>query len=63
VLAGHGSWLDFLIVALALFPHRINFMAAYNFFRDPLLKLLMGWMGVIPKNQFTSDNKHHTSME
>jgi len=57
VLAGHGSWLDFLIVAIALFPHRINFMAAYNFFRDPVLKFLMGLMSVIPKNQFTSDNQ------
>jgi len=57
VLAGHGSWLDFLIVAIALFPHRINYMAAYNFFRDPVLKFLMGLMGVIPKNQFTSDNQ------
>jgi 1-acyl-sn-glycerol-3-phosphate acyltransferase len=56
VLAGHGSWLDFLIVAIALFPHRINYMAAYNFFRDPVLKFLLGWMGAIPKNQFTSDN-------
>jgi 1-acyl-sn-glycerol-3-phosphate acyltransferase len=56
VLSGHGSWLDFLIVAIALLPHRINYMAAYNFFRDPVLKFLMGWMGVIPKNQFTTDN-------
>jgi 1-acyl-sn-glycerol-3-phosphate acyltransferase len=56
VLAGHGSWLDFLIVAIALYPHRMNYIAAYNFFRNPLLKFLMGLMGVIPKNQFTSDN-------
>jgi 1-acyl-sn-glycerol-3-phosphate acyltransferase/DNA-directed RNA polymerase subunit RPC12/RpoP len=57
VLAGHGSWLDFLIVAIALYPHRMNYMAAYNFFRNPVLKFLMGLMGVIPKNQFTSDNQ------
>ena len=57
VLAGHGSWLDFMVIALALFPRRINFMAAYNFFRDPVLKFLMGWMGVISKNQFTIDNQ------
>jgi 1-acyl-sn-glycerol-3-phosphate acyltransferase/DNA-directed RNA polymerase subunit RPC12/RpoP len=57
VLAGHGSWLDFFIVAIALYPHRMNYMAAYNFFRNPVLKFLMGLMGVIPKNQFTSDNQ------
>lgn len=57
VLAGHASWLDFLTVAIALYPHRMNYMAAYNFFRNPVLKPLMGLMGVIPKNQFTSDNQ------
>lgn len=57
VLAGHASWLDFLAVAIALYPHRMNYMAAYNFFRNPVLKPLMGLMGVIPKNQFTSDNQ------
>jgi 1-acyl-sn-glycerol-3-phosphate acyltransferase len=31
VLAGHGSWLDFITVTIALFPHRMNYMAAYNF--------------------------------
>ena len=57
VVAGHASWLDFITVSIALYPHRMNYMAAYNFFRNPVLKFLLGFMGVISKNQFTSDNQ------
>lgn len=57
VVAGHTSWLDFLTVSIALFPRRMNYIAAYNFFRDPVLKFLLGLMGVISKNQFTRDNQ------
>jgi 1-acyl-sn-glycerol-3-phosphate acyltransferase/DNA-directed RNA polymerase subunit RPC12/RpoP len=57
VLAGHASWLDFITVTVALSPHRMNYMAAYNFFRNPVLKFLLSFMGVISKNQFTSDNQ------
>jgi len=35
----------------------MNYIAAYNFFRDPVLKFLLGLMGVISKNQFTRDNQ------
>ncbi len=57
VVAGHASWLDFITVTVALFPRRMNYIAAYNFYRDPVLKFLLGLMGVISKNQFTRDNK------
>lgn len=57
VVAGHTSWLDFLTVSIALFPRRMNYIAAYNFFRDPVLKFVLGLMGVISKNQFTRDNQ------
>lgn len=57
VIAGHASWLDFITVSIALYPHKLNYMAAYNFFRNPVLKSLLGFMGVIPKNQFTGDNQ------
>ncbi|MDZ7633395.1 MAG: lysophospholipid acyltransferase family protein [Bacteroidales bacterium] len=57
VIAGHASWLDFCTVSIALFPRRMNYLGAYNFFRDPVLKFLLGLMGVIPKNQFTRDNQ------
>jgi 1-acyl-sn-glycerol-3-phosphate acyltransferase/DNA-directed RNA polymerase subunit RPC12/RpoP len=57
VLAGHTSWLDFVTVSIALFPRRMNYLAAYNFFRNPVLKFLLGLMGVIPKYQFTNDSQ------
>ncbi|MFN8207252.1 MAG: lysophospholipid acyltransferase family protein [Bacteroidales bacterium] len=57
VLAGHASWLDFLTVSIALYPRRMNYLAAYNFFRNPVLKFLLGLMGVIPKYQFTNDSQ------
>jgi 1-acyl-sn-glycerol-3-phosphate acyltransferase/DNA-directed RNA polymerase subunit RPC12/RpoP len=57
VVAGHTSWLDFCTVSIALFPRRMNYIGAYNFFRDPVLKFLLGLMGVIPKNQFTRDDQ------
>jgi len=57
VIAGHTSWLDFYTVSIALYPRRINYLAAYNFFRNPVLKFVLGLLGVIPKNQFTNDNQ------
>jgi hypothetical protein len=50
VVAGHASWLDFITVTIALYPHRMNYIAAYNFFRNPVLKFLLGLMGA-SKNQ------------
>jgi len=57
VIAGHTSWLDFYTVSIAMFPRRMNYLGAYNFFRDPVLKFVLGLVGVIPKNQFTTDNQ------
>jgi len=55
VVAGHASWLDYMITSAAMFPVRMNYVGAYNFFRDKVLKTLFGFMGVIPKYQFTND--------
>ena len=57
VIAGHTSWLDFYIVSIAMFPRRMNYLGAYNFFRYPVLKFVLQLVGVIPKNQFTTDNQ------
>jgi 1-acyl-sn-glycerol-3-phosphate acyltransferase/ribosomal protein S27AE len=57
VIAGHTSWLDYYTVSIAMYPRRLNYLGAYNFFRDPVLKFVLGLMGVIPKNQFTNDNQ------
>jgi 1-acyl-sn-glycerol-3-phosphate acyltransferase len=55
VLAGHSSWLDYLITGASMFPVRMNYVGAYNFFRDRLLNSVFGLLGVIPRRQFTSD--------
>ena len=55
VVAGHSCWLDYIISSVSMFPVRMNFVGAYNFFRSRLLKTVFTIMGVIPKHQFTSD--------
>lgn len=54
-VAGHACWLDYMITSTALFPVRMNYVGAYNFFRDRILKPVMTLMGVIPKYQYTND--------
>jgi len=63
VLAGHASWLDYLIVSASMFPVRMNFVGAYNFFRDRVLKTVFTWMGVIPRRQFTIDTRSVLQMK
>lgn len=55
VVANHSCWLDYIISSISMFPVRMNFVGAYNFFRDKTLKKVFGIMGVIPRRQFTSD--------
>lgn len=55
VVAGHSSWLDYIITTASMLPCRMNYVGAYNFFRDKTLKTLFNLMGVISKYQYTSD--------
>ena len=55
VVAGHSCWFDYIIVGSSLFPTRLNFVGAYNFFRDRTLASLFKHLGVIPKFQYTKD--------
>ena len=54
-VANHSCWLDYLITALSIYPVRMNYVGAYNFFRDKVLSKVFNWMGVISKYQFTND--------
>lgn len=63
VVANHSCWLDYIISSVSMFPVRMNFVGAYNFFRNPLLKYVFTLMGVIPKHQFTSDIESIKSMK
>jgi len=55
VLANHTSFLDFLIVMMALYPLRLNAVAAQKFFFYRPLNKLLPVMGCIPKNLFDPD--------
>ena len=63
VVANHSCWLDYIISSISMFPVRMNYLGAYNFFRNPILKHVFTLMGVIPKYQFTSDTKSIKSMK
>ena len=55
VVSNHASFMDFLIVMLALYPRRLNAVAAQKFFLYRPLDKLLPLMGVIPKNLFDPD--------
>ena len=55
VIAGHSCWFDYIITTVSMLPKRMNFVGAYNFFRDKTLKPVFDFMGVISKYQFTND--------
>lgn len=55
VLGNHASNLDFITMALAVYPVRLNFMVTTYFFRHFLLGRLLRFMGCIPKRQFVPD--------
>ena len=33
VVSGHSCWLDYMIAFISMYPYRMNYVAAYNFFR------------------------------
>ena len=55
VVANHSCWLDYIISSASMFPVRMNFVGAYNFFRSRILKFVFTLLGVIPRHQYTSD--------
>lgn len=55
LISNHASRNDYLFTAPACLPKRLNYVVGYNeFFRFPL-GLLLRWMQVIPKKNFTPD--------
>lgn len=55
VLSNHSSFMDFLLVMLAVYPRRLNAVAAQKFFFYRPLNKLLPVMGAIPKNLFDPD--------
>jgi len=55
VVSNHGSFMDFLVVMLSLYPRRFNAVTAQKFFLYKPLHKLLPMMGCIPKNLFDPD--------
>jgi len=55
VVCNHSSFMDFLIIMLALYPIRVNAITAQKFFLYKPLHRLLPMMGCIPKNLFDPD--------
>lgn len=55
VVSNHVSFMDFLLVMLALYPCRLNAVAAQKFFFYRPLDKLLPMMGCVPKNLFDPD--------
>ena len=57
VVCPHVSNIDFLLVAIALFPHRPTFVVSQHFMAMPKIRRLLEIMHVIPKKMFCPDVK------
>ena len=57
VVCPHVSNIDFLLVAMALFPHRPTFVVSQHFMAKPKIRRLLEIMHVIPKKMFCPDVK------
>lgn len=57
VVCPHVSNIDFLLVAVALFPHRPTFVVSQHFMAKPKIRRLLEIMHVIPKKMFCPDVK------
>lgn len=57
VLANHPSSLDPFIMAVTMYPHKMNFLGTNYYFRDNLLRPLLRMGGIIPKVQFFKDTR------
>ena len=63
VLSNHFTMVDFLIVMLALYPHRLNAVTAQKYFLNKLLYKFLPTMGCIPKNMFDPDVRSIIAMK
>jgi len=55
VVCNHQSFMDFLLVMLAIYPHHLNAVTAQKFFFYRPLTWFLPLMGCIPKHLFESD--------
>lgn len=55
IVCPHISNIDFILVALALLPHRPNFVTSEHFMARPLIRWFLTKMAVIPKKMYCAD--------
>ncbi len=55
VISNHPSFFDPFVAAVALYPMKINFLAANSYFNNFILRWLLKNVGAIPKIQFRPD--------
>lgn len=55
VVSNHTSRCDWMYVSKAIYPHKVNFMIAYNEFFRKKMHLVFDLIHAIPKRNFTSD--------
>lgn len=55
ILSNHTSWFDFMYTTSAMYPHRVNYLAANKMFYDPFLGFFLRLARAIPKSLFQPD--------
>ena len=55
ILSNHTSFFDFVYTTAAIYPKRINYLAAHKFFYDPGMSLFLKIARAIPKCLFQTD--------
>ncbi len=55
IVCPHISNMDFILAALALLPHRPNFVTSEHFMSRPLIRWILKKMAVIPKKMYCAD--------
>ncbi len=55
IVCPHISNMDFILAALALLPHRPNFVTSEHFMARPLIRWILTKMAVIPKKMYCAD--------
>jgi len=56
-ICNHASFMDFLTVMMAVYPHRLNAVVAQKYFFYKPLDKFLSFMGCIPKNLFDPDTR------
>ena len=55
MLSNHNTMLDFIMIMLSFYPHKLNAVGAQKWFLYKPLNWFLPTMGVIPKNMFDPD--------